>query len=110
MGGIHSLDKIVHGKLNLINVSKEEFKIDLGKTTPDGGKFALKSLTSAMDALKNNAIDLLLTAPINKDNIQSKEFDFPGHTEYLENNLEGKIWNPTILPCQNQDGHHLAKF
>jgi 4-hydroxythreonine-4-phosphate dehydrogenase len=88
--GIHSLDKIVHGKLNLINITKEEFKIELGKATPEGGKFALKSLTSAMEALKNNTIDILLTAPINKDNIQSKEFDFPGHTEYLEENLDGK--------------------
>ncbi|TCP24993.1 4-hydroxythreonine-4-phosphate dehydrogenase [Tenacibaculum skagerrakense] len=88
--GIHSLDKIVHGKLNLINISKEEFKIELGKATADGGKFALKSLSSALEALKKNEIDVLLTAPINKDNIQSKEFDFPGHTEYLEENLEGK--------------------
>ncbi|MFY7670385.1 4-hydroxythreonine-4-phosphate dehydrogenase PdxA [Tenacibaculum sp. MEBiC06402] len=88
--GIHSLDKIVHGKLNLINISKEEYKIDIGKATQDGGKFALKSLTTATEALKNNEIDVLVTAPINKDNIQSKEFDFPGHTEYLEENLEGK--------------------
>ena len=88
--GIHSLDKIVHGKLNLINISKEEFKIELGKATADGGKFALKSLSSALEALKKNEIDVLLTAPINKDNIQSKEFDFPGHTEYLEEHLEGK--------------------
>lgn len=88
--GIQSLDKIVHGKLNLINISKEEFKIELGKATADGGKFALKSLSSALEALKKNEIDVLLTAPINKDNIQSKEFDFPGHTEYLEEHLEGK--------------------
>ena len=88
--GIHSLDKIVHGKLNLINISKEEFKIELGKATADGGNFALKSLSSALEALKKNEIDVLLTAPINKDNIQSKEFDFPGHTEYLEEHLEGK--------------------
>ena len=88
--GIQSLDKIVHGKLNLINISKEEFKIELGKATADGGNFALKSLSSALEALKKNEIDVLLTAPINKDNIQSKEFDFPGHTEYLEEHLEGK--------------------
>ncbi|CAM1344233.1 4-hydroxythreonine-4-phosphate dehydrogenase PdxA [Tenacibaculum amylolyticum] len=88
--GIQSLEKVVHNKMNLLNIWKEEVKIDLGKATPDGGKYALKSLSSALEALKNNQIDVLLTAPINKENIQSKEFDFPGHTEYLEDNLEGE--------------------
>lgn len=88
--GIQSLNKIVHGKMNLLNVWKEDSKVELGKATPDGGKYALKSLQHALEALKDNTIDLLLTAPINKDNIQSKDFDFPGHTEYLENNLDGK--------------------
>ena len=88
--GIHSLDKIAHGKVNLFNAWKEDAKIELGKTTPDGGKYALLSLSSAVDALKNNNIDVLLTAPINKENIQSEEFKFPGHTEYLEDNLDGE--------------------
>ncbi len=88
--GIQNLDKIVHGKINLVNVWKEDVKIDLGKTTNIGGKYAVKSLTEAVSALKNGDVDLLLTAPINKENIQSEEFKFPGHTEYLESNLEGK--------------------
>ncbi len=88
--GIHTLAKIVHGKINLFNVWKEEVTVEIGKTTPEGGKYAFKSLQSAVEALKNNAIDVLLTAPINKENIQSEDFKFPGHTEYLEDNLEGK--------------------
>ena len=88
--GITSIDKLVHGKINLLNAWKEEAKIDLGKTTEDGGKFAFKSLEAAVSAIKNNSIDTLLTAPINKENIQSKDFKFPGHTEYLEENLDGK--------------------
>ncbi|MCF2874442.1 MULTISPECIES: 4-hydroxythreonine-4-phosphate dehydrogenase PdxA [unclassified Tenacibaculum] len=87
---INSVDKITHGKINLVNSWKEEVKIELGKTTKIGGKFAHKSLKAATTALKNDAIDILLTAPISKDNIQSEEFNFPGHTEYLEENLEGK--------------------
>lgn len=90
VNGIHSLDKIIHGKINLLNIWKEEVKIELGKTTKEGGNCALKSLTSAVEALNKNEIDVLLTAPINKENIQSDEFDFPGHTEYLEANLEGE--------------------
>ncbi|WP_075343766.1 4-hydroxythreonine-4-phosphate dehydrogenase PdxA [Tenacibaculum agarivorans] len=88
--GIQSLDKIVHGKVNLLNIWKEEVKVEIGKTTPLGGKYALKSLSQAVSALKENKIDLLLTAPINKENIQSEEFNFPGHTEFLEAELEGE--------------------
>ncbi len=95
--GIQSFDKIVHGKINLLNIWKEDVKVDIGKTTPDGGKYALKSLAEAIKALKNEDINVLLTAPINKENIQSKEFNFPGHTEFLENELEGE--SLMILMC-----------
>ena len=88
--GIQSLDKIVHGKINLFQSWKEEVKVEIGKITPDGGKCALQSLSSAVKALNSNDIDVLLTAPINKENIQSEEFKFPGHTEYLEDNLDGE--------------------
>ncbi len=88
--GISSLDKIVHGKINLMNTWKEEVKLDLGKATKIGGTYAIKSLYAAVDALKEDNVDILVTAPINKNNIQSKDFQFPGHTEYLEENFEGK--------------------
>ncbi|MEX6626488.1 4-hydroxythreonine-4-phosphate dehydrogenase PdxA [Tenacibaculum salmonis] len=87
---INSIDKIAHDKINLMNSWRDEVKIELGKITDAGGKFAYKSLEAATDALKNNHVDILLTAPISKENIQSEEFNFPGHTEYLEENLEGK--------------------
>lgn len=74
--GITSIDKLVHGKINLLNVWKEEAKIDLGKITDEGGKYALKSLQGAVAALKKNQVDVLLTAPISKENIQSEEFNF----------------------------------
>ncbi|WP_233861085.1 4-hydroxythreonine-4-phosphate dehydrogenase PdxA [Tenacibaculum piscium] len=88
--GINSLDKIADTKINLMNSWSEEVKIELGKSTEIGGKYAYKSLEAATNALRNNQIDVLLTAPISKENIQSEEFNFPGHTEYLEGNLEGK--------------------
>ncbi|MBA6157176.1 4-hydroxythreonine-4-phosphate dehydrogenase PdxA [Tenacibaculum sp. S7007] len=88
--GINNIEKIVHGKINLLNAWKEEVKIEIGKITEIGGEFAYKSLSAATKALKSNHIDVLLTAPISKENIQSEEFKFPGHTEYLEENLDGK--------------------
>ncbi|HCQ30080.1 MAG TPA: 4-hydroxythreonine-4-phosphate dehydrogenase PdxA [Flavobacteriales bacterium] len=77
-------------KANIINCWSEEVPVNLGEQTPEGGKYALKSLQAAVKDLKEGKIDVLVTAPINKKNIQSDEFEFPGHTEYLEKELGGK--------------------
>ncbi|HTM97755.1 MAG TPA: 4-hydroxythreonine-4-phosphate dehydrogenase PdxA, partial [Pedobacter sp.] len=71
-------------KANMINCWEEDVKIELGKSTEIGGKYALISLEKATDDLLNGSIDALVTAPINKHNIQSTAFNFPGHTEYLQ--------------------------
>ena len=68
---------------NIINIHEEEVKIDLGKSTPVAGEQALLALEMATDDLIKKNFDVLVTAPINKKNIQSPTFDFPGHTEYL---------------------------
>ncbi|MFY9243863.1 MAG: 4-hydroxythreonine-4-phosphate dehydrogenase PdxA [Polaribacter sp.] len=88
--GISSINQITHSKINILNVWKEDVNIELGTSTKESGEYAAKSLEAAMKNLKENSIDVLLTAPINKENIQSDTFNFPGHTEYLEANLEGK--------------------
>lgn len=88
--GITAVNQVNHSKINVLNIWKEEVSIDLGKATKVSGDYAAKSLESAVNHLKENKIDVLLTAPINKENIQSEAFNFPGHTEYLEANLEGK--------------------
>ncbi|MES2828217.1 MAG: 4-hydroxythreonine-4-phosphate dehydrogenase PdxA [Bacteroidota bacterium] len=71
-------------KVNIINCWEEDVKIDLGLANETGGKYALLSLEKATDDLVNKSIDALVTAPINKHNIQSDTFSFPGHTEYLQ--------------------------
>ncbi|RZK57026.1 MAG: 4-hydroxythreonine-4-phosphate dehydrogenase PdxA [Pedobacter sp.] len=71
-------------KVNMINAWEEDVKIDLGVANETGGKYALLSLQKATDDLVSGAIDALVTAPINKNNIQSETFSFPGHTEYLQ--------------------------
>jgi 4-hydroxythreonine-4-phosphate dehydrogenase len=68
---------------NIINIVEDEVKLDLGKSTTIGGELSLLSLEMAIDDLQKNHIDVLVTAPINKKNIQSAAFHFPGHTEYL---------------------------
>jgi len=70
-------------KINVINCWDEEVKINLGEQNANGGKYALKSLECATDDLKASKIDVLVTAPINKDGVKEAGFEFPGHTEYL---------------------------
>lgn len=90
---VHSIDtvaKAVHNKINIVNVWKENVIVNFGKETEEGGKYALLSLQAATKALRDNTIDILVTAPINKHNIQSDDFNFKGHTEFLEAHLEGE--------------------
>jgi 4-hydroxythreonine-4-phosphate dehydrogenase len=78
------LDNLNYKKPNLINCYDEDVAIEPGKPSPAGGKYALKSLEQAVNALKAGKIDVLVTAPIDKHTIQGEEFNFPGHTEYLD--------------------------
>lgn len=87
--GIDSMDKLVHKKINVLNVWKEPVEIEFGKEDTEIGKYAIKSLKSAVQALKDSKIDVLVTAPVNKSNIQSDSFTFPGHTDFLAQELEG---------------------
>lgn len=69
---------------NMINCWEEDVKIEPGVVNAEVGKYAFISLQRATDDLLRGDIDALVTAPINKDAIQSEEFNFPGHTEYLQ--------------------------
>lgn len=80
---VRSADAAIHKRANIINVYDKEVKIDLGQSTEIAGQLSYLALKAATDDLKNNRIDVLVTAPINKKNIQSPGFSFPGHSEFL---------------------------
>lgn len=88
--GIREASQAIDGKINIVNAWKEAPSIEFGKATETAGAFAIKSLRAAVNALKNNKIDVLVTAPINKNNIQSEDFNFPGHTDFLAQELNGE--------------------
>nr|WP_298996253.1 4-hydroxythreonine-4-phosphate dehydrogenase PdxA [uncultured Allomuricauda sp.] len=88
--GIKDASHAVDGKINVVNVWKDTPKIEFGESTEEAGAFAIKSFEAAVKALKEEKIDVLVTAPINKNNIQSDTFKFPGHTDYLAQELEGQ--------------------
>lgn len=75
---------------NMINCWQEDVKITLGEENEIGGKYAFLSLERAVKDLNEGLIDVLVTAPINKNNIQQEGFKFPGHTEYLQDKTKSK--------------------
>lgn len=84
LNNISSVDQANSKRNNIIDCFEEELKVELGKATEIAGQASFKALEKATEDLKNGLIDVLITAPINKDNIQSEKFSFPGHTEYLK--------------------------
>ncbi len=96
--GIDQINQIVIGKINVLNIWKDGIDLNFGTNNDEIGKYAIKSFVAATTALKENQIDVLVTAPINKYNIQSEEFKFPGHTDYLDKELEG---NALMLMVQD---------
>src|SRR5476649_115104 len=71
-------------RANMINCWNEDVKIEPGVLNKEVGKYSFLSLEKATADLINGDIAALITAPIHKDNIQSEDFNFPGHTEYLQ--------------------------
>jgi 4-hydroxythreonine-4-phosphate dehydrogenase len=81
---IRSAEEANSKKANLINCLDDNTRVELGKSTTHGGEAALISLEKAVEDLISGKIDALVTAPIDKHNIQSDNFHFNGHTEYLK--------------------------
>ena len=75
---IPNANKAIDGKLNILNVWEEQVAIVFGKETAEAGQYALRSLKAAVEGLKTDQIQVLVTAPINKHNIQSMHFSFQG--------------------------------
>lgn len=71
------------GRAYVMNCIDDNIRVELGKLTPEAGEASFMALDKAVTDLQEGLIDVLVTAPINKDNIQSEKFNFPGHTEFL---------------------------
>jgi len=86
---ITSVKEASSKKPNLIECWEEEVNITFGESTKEAGKYALASIVAATNDLEKGLIDAIVTAPINKENIQSDEFNFPGHTEFFTDKFKG---------------------
>ena len=83
---------------NLVECIEQEIKVELGQPSKQAGQAAFIALEAAVRDLKAGLIDVLVTAPISKENIQSEQFKFPGHTEYLES-AAGEGEKALMLMC-----------
>ena len=96
-----SADGILPDRVNFVNCFDDELKVEIGKPSQVAGEASLKALEIAVNDLKEGKVDVLVTAPINKNTIQSDKFNFTGHTEYLQDRLGGEDEPLMILMNEN---------
>lgn len=87
---IQQLSQLKHGEINILNLWKDNVNIEFGKPTEESTSMAIQSLEAATEALMKGEIDVLVTAPINKDEMLKQGFNYTGHTEYLEAKFKQK--------------------
>lgn len=87
---LKDFDKINTRQVNIFNCWEEETVVEPGELNESGGKYAVKSLLSATNALRDGIIDAIVTAPIHKKNVYSEEFPFTGHTPFFKAFFEAK--------------------
>ena len=84
---VNSASEVAPDRLSVVNCTDDEVKVEFSKADASAGKAALDALERAVEEYKAGLIDVLVTAPINKHTMHSYQFDFPGHTEYIEQRL-----------------------
>ena len=87
---VDSAERAQQGRVNLVECGAKELSVTPGKPSKVGGEAAAAALKMAIEELKSGAIDAMVTAPIDKEMIQSEVFSFTGHTEFLAKELEGE--------------------
>ncbi len=84
LNNVNTPDEAHPRRVNILTCGDDNIKVELGKSSQAAGQAAFAALEAAVRDLSDGKIDAVVTAPINKKNIQSETFNFPGHTEYLE--------------------------
>ena len=86
---ISSVEKLQNGKINVVDNFKNPPEISFGSLNKEIGATAFESMRNGVKDLKDGKIDVLVTPPINKEAIHSEEFQFMGHTDYINNEING---------------------
>ncbi len=94
---VKQADQVSRKNPNIINIIDKELKIDVGESTQTAGEMAVMSLKMATKDLITKKIDVLVTSPVNKKNIQSNSFPFPGQTEFLAKSCNANDYLTLII-------------
>jgi 4-hydroxythreonine-4-phosphate dehydrogenase len=103
-GSLKEFSKANPKQVNVYNCWEEDVAITPGQLTNEGGKYAIISLMSAVQALTEGHIQGLVTAPIHKKNVQSEHFNYTGHTPFLKD----AAGVPDVLMLLYADGIRVA--
>ena len=104
---IASAEEAVEGQVNLVNVSNDDVAVAYGQQSAEAGHAAFLALEQAVQDIKEGLIDTLVTSPINKANIQSSNFRFVGHTEYLQDRLANQGEESLMILCNDLSLIHI---
>ena len=80
---LRSAERLSHDKINVVNCWQESLNLNLGQSDSSLGKYPIISLAQAVHDHKQGLIDCIVTAPVDKNNLRSAGFEYPGHTEYF---------------------------
>lgn len=84
---VRDLEQLNPKRLNLLSFYEEELNVEFGKASPVAGRYSLRSIDIACEALLAGKIDLIVTAPIDKNSVAAELPGFNGHTDYLRKKL-----------------------
>ena len=93
---ISSAEQSKEGKINVVDSFKNPPEISFGVLNKEMGVAAFDSIKKGVKDLKDGKIDVLITLPINKEAIHSNEFQFMGHTDYIDSEINGSSTMMTV--------------
>ena len=94
-----SAEDAKRGRVNLVRCGGRDLAIEPGKASAESGKAAVSALKAAVADLKRGKLDAVVTAPINKESVQSDEWHYTGHTEFFAKEFEGE---PMMIMCSDR--------
>ncbi len=92
--------RVQNRKINLVDLKADQIEVKPGQADPESGRYAVRSLRKAVEDLKAGFIQGIVTCPISKETVQSEDFNFPGHTEYITQ--ESKASESLMLMVSDQ--------
>lgn len=112
---ISNADEAANKRPNIINCVSEEIRVDAGSATNEAGMATIDAMQAAVNDLKNNKIDILITMPINKESVHAAGFDFTSNTNFLAKEFGSTqqleiLVNSSIKACFVSNNSYISQI